>query len=171
MKGPIVVATDGSEPGGRAVDCAAEFSAGLGLRLCIVHVLLHGRPRQELARLAGIEELARCANAPEVFGPGGLRYIAHTAEEEIAVGCAIVAIGDEILARARARAEALGAKDIVTRACAGDYADEVLDVAEAEKAGMVVLGSRGLGRLRGTLLGSVSQKVLHHAHCTVVIVR
>jgi nucleotide-binding universal stress UspA family protein len=43
-------------------------------------------------------------------------------------------------------------------------------VAEAENAEMIVLGRRGLGRVREVLLGSVSQKVLHQADCTVIIV-
>ena len=59
---------------------------------------------------------------------------------------------------------------MTAQVCAGDTAEEILDVAEAEKADVLVLGRRGLGRVREVLLGSVSQKVLHHADCTVVIV-
>ena len=45
----------------------------------------------------------------------------------------------------------------------------VLDAAEG--AWVVVLGNRGLGGFRGLLLGSVSQQVVHHATCPVLIVR
>ena len=44
-------------------------------------------------------------------------------------------------------------------------------VAELErlKAIMVVMGTRGLGKLRRTILGSVSDYVVHHAHCPVIV--
>jgi nucleotide-binding universal stress UspA family protein len=40
----------------------------------------------------------------------------------------------------------------------------------ADGAGVVVVGTRGLGRVTGTLLGSVSQQLLHHAPCPVVVI-
>ena len=53
----------------------------------------------------------------------------------------------------------------------GDPADALLDVAEQEKAGMIVVGNRGMHGSRRFLLGSVPDKVSHHAPCSVLIVR
>jgi len=48
---------------------------------------------------------------------------------------------------------------------------EIVHLAEELEAGMVVVGSRGEGGVRRALLGSVSDSVVHHAHCPVLVVR
>ena len=53
----------------------------------------------------------------------------------------------------------------------GSIAEAVLDVARARKCDIIVMGSRGFGRLEEALLGSNSQKVAGHAPCPVLIVR
>ncbi len=47
----------------------------------------------------------------------------------------------------------------------------IVRVAEEIGAGLIVMGSRGLGGVRGALKGSVSDSVVRHAHCPVLIVR
>jgi len=53
----------------------------------------------------------------------------------------------------------------------GSPAEAILDVVDTRKNDLIVIGSRGLGRLAGALLGSQSQKVVQHAPCPVLIVR
>jgi nucleotide-binding universal stress UspA family protein len=53
----------------------------------------------------------------------------------------------------------------------GSIAEAILDVANSSKCDVVVMGSRGFGRLEGAVLGSNSQKVVNHAACPVLIVR
>jgi nucleotide-binding universal stress UspA family protein len=48
---------------------------------------------------------------------------------------------------------------------------EIVGLADELGAGLIVLGSRGLGSLRRVLMGSVSDSVVRHAHCPVLIVR
>jgi len=61
--------------------------------------------------------------------------------------------------------------EVHTEILEGAPAEAILDVANARKSDLIVMGSRGLGRLRGALLGSQSQKVVQHAPCPVLIVR
>lgn len=53
----------------------------------------------------------------------------------------------------------------------GDARHEILRVAEEEGATMIIMGTRGLGAVRRTILGSVSDHVLHHSHVPVLICR
>jgi nucleotide-binding universal stress UspA family protein len=49
--------------------------------------------------------------------------------------------------------------------------EEIVDLADDIGAGLIVMGSRGRGRIRRALMGSVSESVVRHAHCPVTIVR
>ena len=51
----------------------------------------------------------------------------------------------------------------------GQPGEFITKVAKKENAGMVVMGTRGMGKVRRTILGSVSDYVLHHAHCAVIV--
>jgi nucleotide-binding universal stress UspA family protein len=61
--------------------------------------------------------------------------------------------------------------EIHTEILEGPPAEAILDVANTRKSDLIVMGSRGLGRLSGALMGSQSQKVVQHAPCPVLIVR
>jgi nucleotide-binding universal stress UspA family protein len=50
-------------------------------------------------------------------------------------------------------------------------AQQIVRVAEEIRAGLIVMGSRGLGGVRRALMGSVSDSVVRHAHCPVLVVR
>ena len=53
----------------------------------------------------------------------------------------------------------------------GPTAEAILRVADIRKADLIVLGARGRSSFKGMLLGSVSQKVIQHADCPVLVVR
>jgi nucleotide-binding universal stress UspA family protein len=53
----------------------------------------------------------------------------------------------------------------------GTPAAEIVELAEELEVGLVVIGSRGLGGIRRALMGTVSESVVRHAHCPVLVVR
>ena len=53
----------------------------------------------------------------------------------------------------------------------GDPADAILDVAEERKADLIIVGNKGMTGAKRFLLGSVPNKVSHHAPCSVLIIR
>jgi nucleotide-binding universal stress UspA family protein len=80
---------------------------------------------------------------------------------------------DESQAILQKAVEALGdiPGEIHTEVLEGDAAETIIQVAKVRNSDLIVMGSRGLGRLAGLLLGGTSQKVVSHAPCPVLIVR
>ena len=64
-----------------------------------------------------------------------------------------------------------GGEVVGSHARAGIPEVEIVELAEEIGAGLIVLGSRGLGGIRRALMGSVSDSVVRHAHCPVMVVR
>lgn len=137
----LLVATDSSESAGRAVDVAANLAKLFRAELVIVTVE-QGFFDPEVGQLQTTDKL-----------------------EDI-----LEVRSREILRRAKARAEQLGAEQIKTISGLGDAAAFILDVAKREAVDMIVLGKRGRSRLAGILLGSVSQRVATLAPCSVQVV-
>jgi nucleotide-binding universal stress UspA family protein len=77
----------------------------------------------------------------------------------------------EMLEQQAKRIEESGGTVKETHLREGRADEEIVEVAEEIGAGLIVMGSRGHGRLRRALLGSVSDAVVRHAHCPVTIVR
>jgi nucleotide-binding universal stress UspA family protein len=175
MSHTLLVAVDGSDNSMRAAGLAGELAGKLDAPLTILHVLMHGRPVDELARMAEVEHLlsglVTRAAPTEGSLPRTAQELRQLNEAQVMHLNMITRIGDMVLERAVARAEDAGARDISTRTNTGDCADAILESAGAVGADMIVVGSRGLGQVRGLLLGSVSHKVAQHAACTVVTVK
>lgn len=171
----ILLAVDGSKHAQRATDLATELAVKLNANLFIVHVTMHGRPPEELVHMAEVEHLVKEAHS--VVSPG-TTYVRGSYPELLGSGTTdagaariITVLGEQIIARAKARCSEMGATTINTSLRSGDYAEEILNAAEDFKVDLIVIGSRGLGVLKSTVLGSVSQKVLHHADCSVLTVK
>jgi nucleotide-binding universal stress UspA family protein len=145
----IVAAVDGSGPSLKAVSLAADLANKYGAELVLVTI--------------GGELSA--ALTPEV--------VAYAREEHIEAPLPDLASAhvENVLAEARLTAEAQGVTRVSTRWSLGDAAAEIIHLADEAGADLIVLGSRGHGRLVGLLLGSVVQNVLAHARCPVLVVR
>ncbi|NNE52064.1 MAG: universal stress protein [Sulfitobacter sp.] len=168
----ILAAVDGSDTGGRALKAAIDLAIKDKAKLYIVHVHLHGRPVEELERMAEIEHLV-----PELTGyemPTAVRgtamtreLLAHAAHEARVAS----ELGDLVLRRARQQAKEAGVETVDTFSASGDYADGILDAIDETGADLVVMGRRGLGKIRQMLLGSVSNKVVQNAGCAVLLIQ
>jgi len=130
------------------------------------------------ALVAGVDLLGRdaafvlvtVADAPDpdVLSGTGHAGAELTAEEfDLAVGRAHES-ARQVLRDAEDR---LGLDDIEVRVLGGDPAAAICELAGELGARAVVLGSRGRGGLARALLGSVSDYVVRHAPCTVVVTR
>jgi len=171
----ILVAYDGSDNARRALEVACELSNKLEAELSIVHVLMHGRPARELVRMAEIEHLVeRSLDDPAPSANLSSRRpldLPNVTGGDAQSPRVITAIGDQLIALAKNSSAELGVQNIKTFLRAGDYAEEIVAVAKEQDVDMIVIGSRGLGKIREAVLGSVSQKVLHHASQTVTTVK
>ena len=141
----IVVGTDGSDTAKKAVTAAADLAKEIGATLDIVSAyepVPQSRLREE-ARQAP-EDMQWMIN-PREDVEATLRYAAEEVEET--------------------------GIDVETFAREGDPADAILDVAEERGADLIVVGNKGMTGAKRFLLGSVPNKVSHHAPCSVLIIR
>jgi nucleotide-binding universal stress UspA family protein len=76
-----------------------------------------------------------------------------------------------LLKKAETQARDAGVATVETFARQGDAADAIVDVAEEQHSDLIVVGNKGMTGAKRFLLGSVPNKVSHHAPCSVLIVR
>jgi len=92
-------------------------------------------------------------------------------EEGVYIAEKMKAQSEAALAKAKAAAQALGVPAEVTLATGASPADEIVQVAKAEKADLIVIGSRGLAGKTSSFLGSTASKVVTYAPCSVLVVK
>ena len=146
--GSVLVGMDGSEDSFQAV----RFLRSLAL------------PRQTKVRLLSVVERLRYpTTAPQALHGQLVRMLKELEAERRGEL-------DKVLERAAAELD-----DKITRVTrytpTGNPAEEIVATANDFDTDLVVVGARGLGGMARVLLGSVSEKVLHHARCPVLIVK
>jgi nucleotide-binding universal stress UspA family protein len=147
----ILLATDGSEEAISAAKTAADMADKTGSELHVVHARLMlpltGYPAPENSPASVMDEVEARERVT--------RWLDDQVKRIEAEG------GNVTQAHLR-----LGRPDegIIT------LAEEIVSLAEEIGAGLIVLGSRGLGGIRRALMGSVSDSVVRYAHCPVLVV-
>ena len=141
--GRILLATDGSAHAQAAARTAAELAGATGSKL---HVVAVGRSFP-----SGVYE----SYTETESGRRDLRQEAK-----------------EILDEQVRKIEEAGGEVAIAHLKMGERRDEaIVHLAEDIGAGLIVIGSRGLGGIRRALMGSVADSVVRHAHCPVLVVR
>lgn len=146
MISSIVVGTDGSDTAATAVAQAVELARALAARLYIVSAyepVPEGRLRSQ-----------------RLSAPQDVQWAVNPREEVL-----------DLLESAASDAHEAGVERVETFARVGDAADAIVDVAEEQRTDLIVVGNKGMTGATRFLLGSVPNKVSHHAPCSVMIVR
>jgi len=140
----ILVAVDGSPFSEKALKTAVDIAKNYRAKLIILHVVLR--------RFYAV--------TPSEAGVLATTVFVKEMEAE----------GKEIIAKADSYAKSQGV-EYECKLVQGVPAEEIVKAAESDKADLLVMGSRGLTEVRAFLLGSVSDKVSHHAKCQTLIVK
>jgi nucleotide-binding universal stress UspA family protein len=145
MFGSIVVGTDGSETAGEAVRQATDLAKAVGAQIHLVSAFEpvgNQRLREEQTQV-----------------PDDMQWMVNQRED---VDATLRAAAEQIV-------ESGVEAEIYARQ--GDPADAILDVAEEQNADLIIVGNKGMTGAKRFLLGSVPNKVSHHAPCSVLIIR
>ncbi len=145
MFGSIVVGTDGSDTAKEAVKQATELAKAVGGKVSLVSAyepIAGSRLREERTQV-----------------PDDLQWMVNPREDV-----------DATLKKAAEEIKEQGV-EVETFPREGDPADAILDVAEETGADLIVVGNKGMTGAKRFLLGSVPNKVSHHAPSSVMIIR
>ena len=141
MFSKILVPVDGSDNSMRALDAALVLSEKIGSEVTAIHVM---------------EDIPVLHIESEKL----LRKLIDDFKKESQL---ILSRCSEIAAK----------KGLVvnTKLLQGNASSSILEFCEKGKYDAIVMGSRGIGKFKELVLGSVSSKVLHHSSCAVMIIR
>ncbi len=143
----ILVATDASPASNRAINLAADMAGKYGATLHLLYAVREMQLPPELKKMAEVEKIAGARSDVLDF------------------------VGNKILGEAEIRATKKGAGIVKLALEHGDPATVILRYAKRRKVDLIVLGTRGLGQVKSTLMGSVSRKVTNLSETGCLIIR
>lgn len=137
----VLVPVDGSDNSYRALDAALLLSEKLGSSITVVNVM-------EQVPITHIESEKLLSELLEAY---------KKENQEILSKCSNIASEKEL--------------SIKTLLLQGNPASVILDYSKKEKFDLVIMGSRGMGKFKQLILGSVSSKIVHHSPCAILLIR
>ena len=154
----ILLATDGSTEAELAARTAVDLSQKTDSSLHVIHVL-------DVVKVA----LSMAVLYPEATDHEGVELADPVLEEELEERAKQA--GREVLDSEVQRVRSAGGTVAQAHLMLGEVEREIVHLAEDLGAGLIVMGSRGRRGMRRALMGSVSDSVVRHAHCPVMVVR
>jgi len=151
----VLVGLDGSEHSLKALETATQIAKEFSGKLTLIHVY------SVAVRPIIVPE-------PTTFSPAGVSVI--TAEEASRVAEAVREAGRRVLAEGEQKAKAEKVQ-VETMLVEGHAVQEIVRTAKEGKFDLIVIGAKGISRIRELLLGSVTDGVVHHAACPVLVVK
>lgn len=171
----ILCAIDGSDHAEKAAEWASALAQKFEAELILLFVAPHRTAPPELRRMAEAEHLVRPTPPvpPPVSPQPGMpsRWSSEDLSQNAAASAAIYhELGERLIEGARWQAENAGVAKVTGLVEDGDPAHRIVEVARHEGVDLIVMGRRGLGDLKGLLLGSVTHKVAQTASCACLTV-
>jgi nucleotide-binding universal stress UspA family protein len=100
-----------------------------------------------------------------------LKEFARIERVDLPIAVEMSSLGQSIVAAGGAIAAGKGVHSLKTEVRTGDPAEQLLEYARGRAIDLIVVGRRGVGQIRGLLMGSVSWKVNSLAECSVLTVK
>ena len=152
----ILVALDGSESSQKAAQAALELAEKLKADLLVLHAISPPTTYYHST----------------IASPTGMSLPAPSQHEIDAYYAYAKKVATSIVGEVESKGKKLGilAKTEIPEAVSS-VVETILNHAAKENVDLIVVGTRGLGGFKKLLLGSVSNGVVSHAHCPVLVVR
>ncbi len=163
----ILVATDGSKMGDRAMSLACDMSRAYQARLVIIHVLDLVDKEPDWLRFAGTEIVGPYAANVERSDTTAQMEIAEEANKHKKIA---QQAAEGLVHSAKMTARGKGVAKVDTIVEIGKPAECILEAARRERADAIVMGSHGYSDLKGIFVGSVSHQVAHQADCACIAI-
>ena len=144
MYSKILVPVDGSEISYRALDAGLFFLEKLGSSITVIHVM-EDIPITHIESQKLLNDMLEISAACKQQG------------QDILSKCSETAKNKELM--------------VNTILLKGNPASIILDFCKNGKYDVIIMGNRGMGKIREIILGSVSSKILHHSSCPVLLIK